>query len=108
MSTGDQVASVSAANFNKIFQAACDDYKSLTGFDLNRHPFATELGDCNSPDSIMVILRRQSETFVKRRRKHERLVSILEPTVNILFAFSSTLGEGVGLVSILSLLRSCA
>jgi hypothetical protein len=98
MSTGDQVSD-STSNFNEIFQTACDHYRSLTGHDLNRHPFATQLGNCDSPDAVVAVIRKQAETFIKRRRKYEKFLSVLSPIVNVLFLFSATLAEGVGMVS---------
>jgi hypothetical protein len=91
------------SNFALIFRGACDEYKKLTGHDLYTHPFARELESCNSPDIILDVLRRQAETFIKRHKNHEKLLSFLNPIVNVLFMFSATLGEGTGLVRISSI-----
>ena len=96
----NQVAIDPTSNFTLIFRGACEEYKKITGHDLYSHPFARELESCNSPDLILGILRRQAETFIKRHRNHEKLLSFLNPIVNVLFLFSTTLGEGVGLVRI--------
>ena len=99
----NQVPIDPTSNFAQIFRGACDEYKKLTGHDLNTHPFATELESCNSPDLILDVLRRQAETFIKRHKNHEKLLSFLNPIVNVLFMFSATIGEGVGLVRISSI-----
>ena len=107
-STSNLVPSVSTSNFTRIFQEACDEYQRLTGHNLYTHPFSAEIQSCNSPDAILVVLQKQGQTLIKCRKGHEKLLKYLNPVVNILFIFSGTLGEGVGLVSLLSLLRRCA
>ncbi|KAH9170740.1 hypothetical protein EDB89DRAFT_1887768, partial [Lactarius sanguifluus] len=62
------------------------------------HPLAAQLKTCDSPDAILAVLRAQVEEFDQSRRDDERLTKWLNPTVNVLYAFSATLGEGVGLV----------
>ena len=99
MSTGNQASSASASNFTAIFQAAHDEYKKLTGHDLDTHPFASELDSCNSPDVVLNVLQKQAQTCNRSRKGDEKLLEWLNPTVNVLFTFSATLGEGIGLVS---------
>jgi hypothetical protein len=99
--TGD----ASTPNFTPIFQAACNEYKRLTGHSLATHPFATELDQCNSPDGVLDVLGKQSQALTRSRKHNEKLLAWLSPIVYVLFTFSTTLGEGIGLVSILSLLR---
>ena len=103
MSTSNERPSTSSSNFNSIFQTACDEYKRLTRFDLTTHPFATELQDCSSPDDVLEVLKEQAQTLTKSRRGDEKLLAWLNPIVYVLFTFSATLGEGIGLVSILFL-----
>ncbi len=107
MSTNNQVSSISTSNFAPIFRAACDEYKTLTGQDLYTHPFAQELDHCDSADSILNVLREQAQVPLKRRKDHEKLLACLNPVINVLFTFSATLGEGIGLVRISSLLHCC-
>ncbi|KAI9430591.1 hypothetical protein H4582DRAFT_1439180 [Lactarius indigo] len=90
----------SSSNFDSIFQTAVKAYKKRTGQDITSHPLATQLKTCNSPDAILIVLRAQVEEFDQSRRDDERLTKWLNPTVNVLYAFSATLGEGVGLVTI--------
>ena len=100
MSTRDQVADPSASNFAAIFDAASREYKSLTKKDLATHPFAAAIEGHDSPDSILNVFRKQAQAFDTFRKGDDKLMERLTPIVNILFTFSETLGEGVGLVSL--------
>lgn len=66
---------------------------------LIAHPLATQLQKCNSPEAVLVILQHQIDQFTQSRRRDERLQSWLSPTINVLHAFTETLGEGIGLVN---------
>ena len=59
------------------------------------HPLADRLEACDSASSIHDVL----EEYVQELNQSERNnIKWLDPTVNVLLAFSETLGEGVGLV----------
>jgi hypothetical protein len=73
---------------------------ALTKKDLATHPFAAVIQDHNSPDSILNVFRNQARAFDTFRKRDDKLMTLLTPIVNILFTFSETLGEGVGLVSL--------
>jgi hypothetical protein len=100
MSTRNQTADSSTSNFTAIFDAASQEYKTLTKQNLANHPFAAALQGYNSPDSILGVFRDQAQAFDKFRQSDDKLMASLAPIVNILFTFSETLGEGVGLVSL--------
>jgi len=100
MSTSDQTADPSTSNFTAIFDAASQEYKTLTKRDLGTHPFAAALEGHNSPDAIVAVFRKQARTFDRFCKGDDKLMAWLTPIVNILFMFSATLGEGIGLVSI--------
>jgi hypothetical protein len=100
MSTSNQTAGPSTSNFTAIFDAASQEYKTLTKQDLGTHPFAAALEGYNSPDAIVAVFRKQAQTFDKFRKGDDKLMAWLTPVVNILFTFSATLGEGIGLVSL--------
>ena len=100
MSTGNQTTDLSTANFTAIFDAASNEYKTLTKQDLETHPFAAAFENSNSPDSVTSVFRKQAQAFDKSRKGDDKLMSWLTPIVNILFTFSGSLGEGIGLVSI--------
>src|SRR6267154_6676183 len=98
MSTSNQTTDLSTANFNAIFDAASNEFKTLTKQDLETHPFAAAFENSNSPDSVMNVFRKQAQAFDKFCKGDDKLMAWLTPIVNILFTFSGTLGEGVGLV----------
>ena len=100
MSSSSQTTHPSISNFTAIFDAALQEYKTLTKNDLATHPFAAAIEDRNSPDSILNVFRNQAQAFDAFRKGDDKLIALLAPIVNILFTFSETLGEGVGLVSL--------
>lgn len=88
----------SLANFQSIFCASLNAYKKRTNKDLLAHPLAAQLHRCDSPAAILTILQDQVKEFEQSRSLDERLTKWLDPTVNVLLAFSEALGEGVSLV----------
>ncbi|KAI9435615.1 hypothetical protein BJY52DRAFT_1218172 [Lactarius psammicola] len=57
-----------------------------------------KLQTCNSPIDILAVLRTQVQQFEQSTCGDDKLTRWLNPTVNVLYAFSTVLGEGVGLV----------
>jgi hypothetical protein len=90
----------STSNFQAIFNNALKDYERQTKNDLNAHPLAAQLQSCDSPSVFLALLQGQVHQFDQFRSGDERLTKWLNPIVNVLYAFSATLGEGVGLVSL--------
>ena len=99
MSASNQVAGPSTDNFSVIFNAASNEYQRVTGKSLDTHPFAAQLETSCSPEAVSNVLRTQAQAFTKFREGNEKLMAWLNPTINILLAFSGTLGGGIGLVS---------
>jgi hypothetical protein len=103
MSAANQSAGPSTSssdhNFIAIFNVASTEYQRVTGNRLDNHPFAAQLDACHSPKAVSDILRTQTQAFAKFSKGDEKLMAWLDPIVHILFIFSATLGEGVGLVS---------
>jgi ribosomal protein S8 len=93
-----QTASASSSNFRTIFVAAIRAYEKKTKTDLLTHPLATQLQSCSSSSDILAVLHDKVHDFDQSRSDNERLSSWLNPTINVLYAFSATLGGGVGLV----------
>ena len=91
--------STSSTNFRTIFLTAIRAYEKKTKTDLLTHPLATQLESCNSSSDILAVLHDKVNEFDESRRLNERLSNWLKPTINALYAFSATLGGGVGLVS---------
>ena len=102
MSTNNQTSrgssSSASSNFTPIFNAAVDEYKKLTKQDLHTHPFAAAFNACNTPDTILDVFRGQAQAFDRFREGDDKLMRCLNPTVQVLFTLSATLGEGIGLV----------
>ena len=88
----------SSSNFQLIFDTAVKAYEKRTKRDLLAHPLASQLQTCNSPASILAVLQSQVDNLDQTRKSDERLTKWLGPTINVLIAFSDTLGEGVSLV----------
>jgi len=88
----------SSSNFERLFNDALKSYKKRTNHDLLAHPLAAQLEACDSPAAILALLSQQVQELNQSRTRDERLSKWLDPTVNVLYAFSATLGEGVGLV----------
>jgi hypothetical protein len=103
MSHVSPTASSSTSNFQSIFNASLQAYDNKTKNKLLDHPLATQLQSCDSPIAVLSVLQDLIQQFDQRRTSDERLETWLNPTVNVLYSFSATLGEGVGLVSITSL-----
>jgi hypothetical protein len=79
-----------------------DVYKKRTKKDLLAHPLVAELQYCNSPSAILAVLQRQLQGLDQSPRSDERWTRWLDPTVNVVYSLSGTLGEGVGLVRLRS------
>ena len=90
----------SSSHFRTIFVAAINAYEKKTKTDLLTHPLATQLQDCNSSSDILAVLHDKANELDESRSHNEKLSSWLNPTINVLYAFSATLGQGVGLVSL--------
>jgi hypothetical protein len=93
-------ASTSHSNFASIFNAALESYKHKTKKDLASHPLLPSLQSCDSPEAVLTVLREQIPAFGQSQNGDDGLTKWVTPTVNVLYAFSATLGQGVGLVSI--------
>ena len=91
--------STSHSNFVSIFNAALESYKSKTKKDLASHPLLPSLESCDSPEAILTVLREQIPAFGQSHGDNG-LTKWVAPTVNVMYAFSATIGEGVSLVDI--------
>ena len=87
-----------SSNFQSIFNAALRAYRKKTKKDLLAHPLAAQLRACNSPADVLAVLQDKVNEFEESRSADERLSRWLSPTINVLYAFAATLGQGVGLV----------
>jgi hypothetical protein len=103
MSTASST-SASYSNFAPIFNAALESYKRKTKKDLASHPLLPRLQSCNSAEDIITVLRDQFPVSSQSRNGDDVLPKWVAPTVNVIYAFSATIGQGVG-VSITLLSR---
>ena len=93
-----QTRATPASNFQVVFNNALRTYEKHTKNDLLSHPLAAQLQTCDSPSAILDLLHQQVQELNQSRNSHQRLTKWLHPTVNVLYSFSGTLGEGVSLV----------
>jgi len=93
-------SSKSPPNFDSIFNSALDAYKNRTKQDLTSHPLLPSLQACNSPDAVLTVFREQFPTFTQSNNPDDALTTWLVSTVNVIYAFSATIGTGVGLVGV--------
>ena len=91
-------ATSSSSNFQLVFKNALKEYQKRTKKDLLSHPLAAQLKACDSPNAILSILQHQVQEFDQSRSADEKWRKWLGPTINVLYAFSGTVGGGVGLV----------
>ena len=89
----------SPSNFQAIFAASLKAYEKKTKKDLLAHPLMAQLQTCHSSLDILAVLRTQVKQFEQSMSGDDKLTKWLNPTVNVLYAFSQALGAGVGLVN---------
>ena len=87
----------STSNIEGIFDAALKSYKKKTKKDLRSHDLFKQLDRCDSPAAILALF--QASQF-NQTGGDDRLKKWLVPTINVLYAFSETLGEGISMVNI--------
>jgi hypothetical protein len=88
------------ANYQSIFDSALQEYKKKTGKDISSNPLFNKLQSCGSPDDIITMLRQQIPGFGQSvsGSSDDRLTRWLGPTVQVINAFSATIGGAVALV----------
>ena len=86
----------SSLSFYLILGNALEAYEKRTKKNLVTHPLAEQLQTCNSPDAVLLVLQQQVQDIYRSQSGDEALTKWLDPTVNVLYAFTEVLGEGVG------------
>jgi hypothetical protein len=82
-----------------LFEAALEDYEKQTGIDLAKHPLAERLQDGNTVDTVIVILREQTQDFKAFRDKDNVLTSLKKVlTVLNILPSAADFTQDVGLV----------
>ncbi|KAH9966218.1 hypothetical protein BGW80DRAFT_745823 [Lactifluus volemus] len=72
------------------FSDALSSYHAQTKINISKHPLLPRLQNCNSPKTILDELRVQAPEF------DTKLQGCLTTTVDVLHAFSPTLGKCIG------------
>ncbi len=90
------------SNFAFIFDAALETYRRRTKKDLASDPLLPSLQSCASPEGVLTVLREQVPAFTRSQNGDEErsLTRWVTPTVNVLYSFSETIGQRIGLVNI--------
>jgi hypothetical protein len=99
--------STSQTNFASIFNPSLESYKRKTKKDLASHPLLPSLQSCESPEGVLTVLREQFPGFSQSQSCDDGHTKWVTPTVNLLYSFSGTIGQGVGLVNIKTLGVPC-
>ena len=90
------------SNFKSILDAglnrALSEYEKKTGKPLFDNPLATKLKGCDSVDEIKTIFQGQAEAFQKFSDGNQGLMEWINPMVDVLSAFSDTIGAAAGIV----------
>ena len=90
----------SRSDYQVIFDSALTAYKKKTGKDLTSDPLLCRFEACHSPDTILAIFQTQILGPGQLRSGGDKLLTWLNPTINVLSAFSSAIGGSVGQVSL--------
>jgi len=90
-----------SANYQAIFDNALEAYEKKTGNNLASDPLLRRLESCNSPDAVLDVLREQIPAFDRSGSRFTRWVN---PTINVLYTFSSTIGGAMSLVSMVKVI----
>jgi hypothetical protein len=85
-------------NYRPIFDSALEAYKKKTGKDLTSDPLLRRLEACHSADDILNILQEHITGFDQPHSSDRRdgLTKWLNPTVNVLYTISITIGNSFG------------
>lgn len=90
----------SRSNYQAIFDSALEAYKKKTGKDLTSNPLLRSFKTCHSPDAILAILKAQIIGPGQSQSSGDKLLTWLNPTINVLIAFSAAIGATAGQVSL--------
>ncbi|KAF8468611.1 hypothetical protein DFH94DRAFT_847987 [Russula ochroleuca] len=87
-----------SSHFRVLFEAALQDYEKQTGITLAKHPFAKQLQDCCSVESITNLLHEQAQAFSEFRGS-DKIAKSFKYSVSILYTLSNIadLGRSINL-----------
>lgn len=81
--------------YQYIFDEALVSYKKRTGKDLASDPLLGRFETCRSPDEVFAIFRELILGSDQSRSSSGKLKKWLDPTVNVLYTLSATIGQGL-------------
>ena len=92
----DQLGS---SHIRALFEAALHDYQRQTGVELAKHPLAEKLQNCESVESVTIVLREQTQAFGEFRG-NDKVLKSLEVVLSGLHKLSAAadFDAAVGLV----------
>jgi len=76
--------------FESIFQSALEEYEIQAEINLVRHPLAAQLEHCNTVESITELLRGQAQAFHELQGGDNKVMALLQQTVQVLHRLSAT------------------
>lgn len=91
-------AATSISNYRSFFDSALEVYRKKTKSDLASHPLLTKIESCDCPEAILTTLRGEILGFDRAQSSNNKSSTWFNSTVKVLYTFSSTIGESVGLV----------
>ena len=86
--------------FNRSSMPPWRHMRRKTKCKLLSHPIAAQLQSCDDHIAVLSVLQDIIHQFDRRRSSDESLTDWLNPTVNVLYAFSDFVGQGVSLVGL--------
>jgi hypothetical protein len=86
------------SNFQLILDAL-DKYSERTGINLQEHPFADKVKNCDSPSAVLILLEENLKAFKDYREQNRKFIDCLNPVVQFVHAFSGILSEAASPVS---------
>ena len=97
-----------SSRFGVLFESALQDYQKQTGMTLAEHPFAEQLQNYQSVESVTALLQGQAQTLGEFKGS-DRIMKSLKSIASVLFSLSAStaLGGGgaIGLVRLKVLIR---
>jgi hypothetical protein len=93
-------AATSSLSYQSLFDSALDTYNKRTKNDIVSHPLLTKFESCDSPEAILTTLRGEILGFDQAPSINDESTMWLSSTVKVLHAFSSTISECFGVVSL--------
>ena len=85
-----------------LFEDALNEFENRAGTNLIQHQIVDRLKNCESPDSVIDVLREQAHAFCNFRGDDGKLMIWLKRAVSVLHTLSTSgvLGESIGLVCV--------